>query len=268
MNLNLSGQVAAVFGGANGIGRGIATAFINEGARVGIVDWALNSAPSPPTPLPPEERGAYVQADATDPVAVQTAVNTITQQLGPIDHVVFAVGCGSGHFGFPFWQVPVESWDRVLRVNLIAAANVAHAIVPTFTTRKRGTLLFLSSVAAQIGSQTDPPYSAAKAGLLNFLEVCAKDFAPFGVRVNAICPGMVQTDLNRSVWQAWADQQTPETVRSYEEWAGEKVRRIAPLGRWQTVEDVAAVAVFLASERAANITGQTINVDGGQVMHW
>jgi NAD(P)-dependent dehydrogenase (short-subunit alcohol dehydrogenase family) len=79
---------------------------------------------------------------------------------------------------------------------------------------------------------------------------------------------MVQTPLNRSVWKAWADQQPPETWKDYETWAGEKVSKIVPLGRWQTPDDIAAMAVFLASERAANVTGQSINVDGGYVMHW
>jgi NAD(P)-dependent dehydrogenase (short-subunit alcohol dehydrogenase family) len=79
---------------------------------------------------------------------------------------------------------------------------------------------------------------------------------------------MVQTALNRAVYQAWADQQPEGSKPSYEEWAGEKVKRVVPLNRWQTPEDIAAMAVFLASERAANVTGQTINVDGGFVMHW
>ena len=79
---------------------------------------------------------------------------------------------------------------------------------------------------------------------------------------------MVQTPLNRSVWQAWHDQQPAESRLSYEDWAGSKIRSIVPLGRWQTPEDVAAMIVFLTSERARNITGQTINVDGGFVMHW
>ena len=90
--------------------------------------------------------------------------------------------------------------------------------------------------------------------------------APYDVRVNTICPGMVQTPLNRGVWQAWHDQQPLDQRRSYEDWAGEKVRKVAPLGRWQQPEDIAALAVFLASPRAVNITGQTMNVDGGQVM--
>ena len=156
----------------------------------------------------------------------------------------------------------------MINVNLIGAANVAHAVAPALAAERRGTMLFISSIAGQIGSQTDPPYSAAKAGLINFAQCAAKDLAPYGVRVNTLCPGMVQTVLNRSVWQAWADRQTPETWKSYDQWAGEKIKSLVPLGRWQTAEDVAAMAVFLASPRAQNITGQTINVDGGFVMHW
>jgi NAD(P)-dependent dehydrogenase (short-subunit alcohol dehydrogenase family) len=78
---------------------------------------------------------------------------------------------------------------------------------------------------------------------------------------------MVMTPLNRAVWQAWNDHQPPDKKQSYEDWGAEKVRKVAPLGRWQTPDDVAALAVFLASCRAANVTGQTLNVDGGQVMH-
>jgi NAD(P)-dependent dehydrogenase (short-subunit alcohol dehydrogenase family) len=122
-------------------------------------------------------------------------------------------------------------------------------------------------VAGQIGSQTDPPYSASKAGLINFAQCAAKDLAPYGVRVNTLCPGMVKTELNRAVWQSWADRQPPDQQRPYEDWAGDKVKQIIPLRRWQTPEDMAAVALFLASSKAHNITGQTINVDGGWVMH-
>ena len=110
--------------------------------------------------------------------------------------------------------------------------------------------------------------SAAKAALINFAQCAAKDLAPYNVRVNSICPGMVRTALNRSVWQAWHDREPEATRQSYDVWAAEKIRRVAPLGSWQEPEDVAALAVFLASPRAKNITGQTLNVDGGQVMHW
>ena len=258
MDLGLRSSVAVVVGGASGIGKAIAGAFAAEGAVVAIIDLRF----------PDAGQGGQFVADVTDYAAVRIAEAGVRATFGRVDHLVFAAGIGSGKFGFPFWNLDPSDWDRVLRVNLIGAVNVAHAFAPGLAEQKRGTVLFLASVAGQIGSQTDPPYSASKAGLINFAQCAAKDLAPFGVRVNTLNPGMVQTPLNRLVWQAWADQQPPETWKDYEAWAGEKVSKIVPLGRWQTPDDLAAMAVFLASDRAANVTGQTINVDGGYVMHW
>jgi 2-hydroxycyclohexanecarboxyl-CoA dehydrogenase len=146
--------------------------------------------------------------------------------------------------------------------------HVAHAISPGMIARKAGTMVFVASVAGQIGSQTDPPYSASKAANINFAQCLAKDLAPHAIRVNIVNPGMVRTPLNQRVWQGWNDQQPPEKQLSYDDWAGEKVRAVAPLGRWQEPEDIADMITFLSSDRAAQVTGQTINVDGGQVMHW
>ena len=261
MDLKLHDHVAVVVGGAAGIGRAIAELFAKEECRVAIVDRELPA-------LAADARMIGVQADATDFVAVQQAARQIEQGIGKVQHVVYAAGCGSGKFGFPFWNLQPADWEKVLRVNLLGAVNTAHAFAPTLVEQQRGTLLFISSVAGQIGSQTDPPYSAAKAGLINFAQCAAKDLAPYNVRVNTICPGMVKTELNRGIWQAWHDQQPAELRRSYDEWALEKIRKVCPLGRWQTPEEIAALAVFLASDRAANITGQTMNVDGGFVMHW
>ena len=146
--------------------------------------------------------------------------------------------------------------------------NVAHAITPHMIQTKNGSMIFLASVAGQMGSQTDPPYSASKAANINFAQCMAKDLAIHGIRVNTVCPGMVKTPLNRSVWKSWYDQ-TPVSDRiEYEEWADKKIRAVVPLGRWQTAEDVASMIVFLSSQRAENVTGQAINVDGGFVMHW
>jgi NAD(P)-dependent dehydrogenase (short-subunit alcohol dehydrogenase family) len=206
--------------------------------------------------------------DVTDYGAVEAAAREVSSAFGTPHHVVFAAAIGSGKFGFPFWNLHPSDWDRVLRVNLVGAASVAHAFAPAMAEARRGTFLFIASVAGQIGSQTDPPYSASKAGLINFAQCAAKDLAPYGVRVNSLNPGMIQTALNRSVWQAWADRQPAEARRPYEEWTAEKIRQLVPLNRWQMPEDVAAMAVFLASPRAGNVTGQTINVDGGYVMHW
>lgn len=260
MDLGLTGDVAVVVGGASGLGHAIAAGFVNEGAHVVLLDVSPNVHAAAAS----FARSAAHVADVTD----YAAVKAVAAGLERVDHVVFAAGVGSGKFGFPFWNLDPTDWDRVLRVNLIGAANVAHAFAPRMAAARKGTLLFLASVAGQIGSQTDPPYSASKAGLINFAQCAAKDLAPFGVRVNALCPGMVKTPLNRSVWQAWADAQPAELRQDYEAWAAEKIAKVVPLNRWQTPEDVAAMAVFLASPRAANITGQTVNVDGGFVMHW
>ena len=129
-------------------------------------------------------------------------------------------------------------------------------------------MVFIASVAGQMGSQTDPPYSASKAANINFAHCLAKDLACHNVRVNTVNPGMVQTPLNRQVWQAWNDQQPEDKRRSYENWAGEKVRSVVPLGRWQLPSDIADMVVFLSSARTAQVTGQSINVDGGQIIRW
>ncbi|MEX2356939.1 MAG: SDR family oxidoreductase, partial [Pirellulaceae bacterium] len=158
-------------------------------------------------------------------------------------------------------------WHKILQVNVMGMVHVAHAVAPVMREQQAGSMVFLASVAGQIGSQTDPPYSAAKAANINFAQVIAKDLAPHGIRVNTVCPGMVQTPLNRSVWQAWHDQTTPDQRLDYETWAGQKIKAIVPLGKWQTPEAIADMIVFLSSARAEHVTGQTINVDGGFVMH-
>jgi 2-hydroxycyclohexanecarboxyl-CoA dehydrogenase len=267
MDLHITGHKAVVVGAARGIGLAIARAFAAEGAHVALVDRepivhdearALAGSAS--------VRTSSCVADVTDFAAMQKVAPEVRTALGGVDHVVFAVGIGSGKFGFPFWNLQPGDWPRVLEVNLVGAVHVAHAFVPLLVEQRSGTMLWLSSVAGQIGSQTDPPYSASKAGLINFAQCAARDLAPYGVRVNTLCPGMVKTALNRSVWEAWARQQPEGQVAPFEEWADEKVRRVVPLGRWQQPEDLAAMAVFLASPRAGNVTGQTINVDGGYVI--
>jgi 2-hydroxycyclohexanecarboxyl-CoA dehydrogenase len=269
MDLELKGQAAVVAGGARGIGRAIAHAFAAEGANLAVID--IHPSVADTTQALAAEHGVRtlpLPGDVCDCEAMRRAAAEVQASLGRIDHVVFAVAVGSGKYGFPFWNLEPSDWGRVLTVNVVGAATVAHAFAPALVQARAGSMLFLASVAGQIGSQTDPPYSASKAALINFAQCAARDFAPYGVRVNALCPGMVKTALNRSVWEAWARQQPPEQRQSYEAWAEEKIRRVVPLGRWQEPEDVAAMAVFLASARAKNVTGQTVNVDGGFVMHW
>ena len=251
MDLNLKGQNVAVFGAANGIGRSIAEGFVTEGCKVRGFD-----------------RAAHEGLDITlGDVTSFEQVKAFADTFETLDHLVFSVGATSGKFGFPFWNLDPGDWARVIEINLVGAVNAAQACVPKMISQGCGSMLFIVSVAGQMGSQTDPPYSASKAGLINFTQCAAKDLAPYGIRVNALAPGMVKTELNEAVWAA-SQKTLPESQRqSYEAWADEKIRKVSPLGRWQEPSEFAAMASFLASDHAKNITGQTLNIDGGQVMH-
>ena len=268
MDLELRGQVAVVVGGAAGLGYAIAKAFAAEGSSVAILDRDPNTDTRAQSIGSAGSFAVGVVADVSDGDSIDKAAKEIQARFGRCDHVVFAAAIGSGKLGFPLWNLEPSDWPDVLRVNLLGAVNVVHAFQPSLVESGEGSLLLISSVAGQIGSQTDPPYSASKAALINLAQCAARDFAPHGVRVNTICPGMVKTALNESVYRAWADRQPAESRLGYDAWAAEKIRQLVPLGRWQEPEDIAAMAVFLASARAKNITGQTINVDGGYVMHW
>lgn len=255
-NTDFQDEVVVVVGAASGIGRATAELFAKQGATIFGIDLATFE----PT------FGKSMQVDATDAASLNAAARSIESQHGRVDHVVVSIGMCSGTLGFPFWNLKPQQWSRVVDVNLVAPVNVAHAFVPHMLPHRRGSLCFVASVAGQIGSQTDPPYSAAKAGLINFAQCAAKDLAAYNIRSNAVSPGMVKTPMNRQVWEAWRAS-SDENDLSYEAWADAKIKQVAPLGRWQSEEDVANAICFLASDRARNITGQTINVDGGQVMH-
>lgn len=269
MDLGLKNHVAVVVGGASGIGLASARGFAAEGARIAILDSASNTREIAKTLGNELSIDCYgCEVDVADNASVLAGMAETLKKFGAVDHLVHCAAIGSGKFGFPFTNLQPSDWPRTLEVNMMGMVHVAHAFAPHMIDRQSGTMVFLASVAGQIGSQTDPPYSASKAANINFAQCLAKDLAPHGVRVNTVCPGMVRTPLNRSVWQAWYDQTPAADQLDYETWSARKIAAVVPLRKFQTPEDIADMVVFLSSTRAAHVTGQTINVDGGFVMHW
>lgn len=269
MDLELNGHAAVITGGASGIGLACARALAREGCNVSL--WDLSSAVVDVAAGIVSDFGVLavgLVVDVRDFGAVESAVLKTEQTLGTVAHVVHAAAVGSGKFGFPFTNLNPGDWPRVLEVNIMGMVHVAQALSKGMVARRDGTMVFLGSVAGQIGSQTDPPYSASKAAGINFAQCLAKDLAPHNIRVNTVNPGMVRTPLNKNVWESWNERQPMDKRRSYEDWFGDKVRAVAPLGRPQETEDIADMVAFLSSARAKQVTGQAINVDGGQVMHW
>ncbi len=260
MDLGLQGKTAIVTGGASGIGAAVVHLLQQEQARP--VVWDLQ----PADPGTSSNNVARLSVDVGDEESVQQAWRQTVSEYGPAEILVHCAAVGSGYLGFPWHNVPTSAWHRVLQVNILGMTNVATVVGRAMASSQHGAMVFLASVAGQIGSQTDPPYSASKAANINFAQCLARDLAPCGVRVNTVCPGMVRTPLNQSVWRAWADQ-NPQEKLTYDEWADRKIQQLVPLGRWQKAEDIASAIVFLCSDRASEITGQTLNVDGGFVMH-
>jgi 2-hydroxycyclohexanecarboxyl-CoA dehydrogenase len=273
MELELKGTTVLVTGAASGIGRAVARLLAAEGASV--VLWDIDPTVHDVRQAIADEFHVGARAetvDITDGDAVQVAAGSTgpsgVSLVDSVDNVIHCAAVGSGKFGYPFTRLQPSDWSRVLQVNVMGMVHIAHRFAPGMMARKRGSFVFVASVAGQIGSQTDPPYSASKAANINFAQCMAKDLAPHGVRVNSVCPGMVQTPLNRSVWEAWCATVSESERLSYQQWAENKIQSVVPLQRWQSCEDIASMIVFLTSARAKQITGQTINVDGGQVMHW
>ncbi len=269
MDLGLRGRTALITGAASGIGLATARAFASEGCA--LLLWDIAEGVVGTAQALADKFGVPVDVEVVDLGELEqlrSGLANFVKGGRTLQHVVHSAAIGSGKFGFPFTNLDPADWTRTLAVNIMGMVHLAHVVTPHLVQQAQGSFVFLGSVAGQIGSQTDPPYSASKAANINFAQCMAKDLAQHGIRVNTVCPGMVQTPLNRSVWQAWHDGAAEHERLGYEAWATRKIQQVVPLGRWQTSEDIASMIVFLSSDRAGQVTGQTINVDGGQVMHW
>ncbi|HEY5023758.1 MAG TPA: SDR family NAD(P)-dependent oxidoreductase [Acidimicrobiales bacterium] len=239
-------QRAVVTGGGSGIGRAACLRFAAEGAAVAVLDIDGDSAQATAS----EIDGIALAVDVTDAEALRAAVDSAVQQLGGLSILVNNAG-GSTMVGLADWD-PVE-WDRVVRLNLTGVFNGMRAGVPHLLAGGGGAVVNTSSISATRPSAGETPYSAAKAGVIALTASAALEYGPV-LRVNAVAPGMIRTNLTRPLLEI-----VPDADAHY--------GRMTPAARVGEPEDVADVMLFLCSDLARFITGQTLVVDGGMTLH-
>lgn len=238
-------QVAIVTGGGQGIGRAICTAFANEGATVVVADIDLAQAQETVHTLEASEWTALaVQTDVSCAAALEALVQTVLARFNRIDILVNNAGLGLFR---SVESCSEEEWDRVLNVNLKGPFLLSKAVMPILKAQESGAIINMVSLAGKTGGiVAGAPYSVSKAGLECLTKALARELAPYRVRVNGISPGIIDTPM--------AAHHPPAFIEAI------------PLGEKGHPEDVAAAAVFLASENARHITGEILDVNGGLMM--
>lgn len=245
----LENKGAVVTGGSRGIGRAVAEALAAEGATVAVI-YAGNIKAAEDTVRTIEEAGGKafaVQCDVADEDAVTDMVKMVHEKLGTID--VFVNNAGITRDGL-LMRMKREDWDAVLSTNLTGVYNCTKAVTKIMMKQRSGSIINMTSVVGETGNAGQANYAAAKAGVIGFTKSAAKELASRNVRVNAVAPGCIDTDMTAVL----SDAVKEEMIKSI------------PLGRTAAPEEVAQAVVFLASQKAGYITGQTLNVDGGMVM--
>lgn len=248
--MKLYGKVAVVTGGARGIGFAVASRFASEGAKVAIFDLdakKLDEAVSTIRQTTKSEVLGLV-ADVSDVEAVKKSVEEVVKRFGGI-HVL--VNNAAIHLGKPFHEEPLEYWEKQFRINVLGTVIPSQLVVPHMIKAGGGSIIHISSKAAITGEPGHAAYSALKGAILSLTLAMAADLAPYKIRVNAICPGPTETDLLYSA--------TTEEERR-------RMASRAPLGRLAKPADIAAAALYLASDDSAYVTGQKFVVDGGMTI--
>jgi 3-oxoacyl-[acyl-carrier protein] reductase len=244
----LQGQTAMVTGSGQGIGKAIALRFAREGADIAVVDINRETAEATGREVRELGRRAVVKlADVSDPDAVEAAVQEVVVELDRLDVLVNNAGIEKRA---PFLEIRRDDWQRQLDVNLSGTFYCTQAAAREMAKRSYGRIVNLSSVAGLIGPIDLAAYGAAKAGIVGLTRAAALDLADYGITVNAIAPGPIETELMLGAWSAEALRERPQH---------------GAIARFGTVDEIAHTALFLAAPESGFITGITISVDGGAV---
>jgi len=241
----LNGNVALVTGGASGIGEGIAHRLIKEGAKVEIGD--VDEKTGEVTARTLGENARFVKLDISAEDQVNDIVAQIFNEHARIDILINNAGITNDKL---LLRMAKEDWQRVIDINLTGTFLVTRAVMKHMIKQRYGRIINIASVVGLIGNPGQTNYSASKAGIIGFTKACAKELAGRNITVNAIAPGFIETRMT--------DNLTDEVKEQY--------KQAIPVKRFGTVDDVAALTVFLSSADASYITGQVICVDGGMVM--
>jgi len=245
----LEQRIAIVTGAGQGIGRAIALGLAREGARVAIADVNEESANTVKNEIEASGgRALAIRTDVSNEKSVQAMVEKSLKEFLRVDILVNNAGIFPTS---PVEEMSEEDWDRVIGTNLVGAFLCARAVVPKFLEQGTGRIISITSGRAFQGAKNGAHYAASKAGIIGFSKSLALELAPHRITVNVICPGITDTAQPRG-------HQTEEQIYA-------QAQRI-PLGRIGQPEDLVGPAVFLASDAAAFITGQTIIVNGGSIM--